>query len=189
MWSCRLCGCGKHGDTVKKWPNTQVCEGLNLVLYLISATGLCIESFFFFFFTPGHRTVNYTSHIYTPHYEFTVFSGCAHWPAEQPPASALGVEEREEGRDEGNVFAHAHKQADAQQKGAHLEERAEQIARQSDTLLWQRGEGGMWQGGSRGRAEEGGGARGGVRWSTLRLLKNEKKGRRFWRISVTMSSI
>lgn len=49
MWSCQLCRCGKHGDTVKKWPNTQVCEGLNLVLYLISATGLCIESFFFFF--------------------------------------------------------------------------------------------------------------------------------------------
>ena len=75
-------------------------------------------------------------------------------------------------------FAHAHKQADAQQKGAHLEERAEQIARQSDTLLWQRGEGGMWRGGSRGRAEEGGGGArgvGGVQWSTLRHLKNENE--------------
>lgn len=41
----------------------------------------------------------------------------------------------------------------AQQKGAHLEERAEQITWQSDTLPWQRGEGGMWQEG----AEEGGG--------------------------------
>ena len=75
-------------------------------------------------------------------------------------------------------FAHAHKQADAQQKGAHLEERAEQIARQSDTLLWQRGEGGGGGGGGGGRGEEGGGGEGGgggVQWSTLRHLKNENE--------------
>lgn len=39
---------------------------------------------------------------------------------------------------------------DKQQKGAHLEERAEQIARRSDMLPWQRNEGGMWRQGGEG---------------------------------------
>ena len=60
---------------MKKHVNVQRQKGLNVDLYLNPATGFCTESFFFFFFTPGHRTVNYTSHIYTSHCEFTVSSG------------------------------------------------------------------------------------------------------------------